>query len=87
MTCTLDPRFAALLFDMLPAIASSPALILIAWLFWRGTKGWRGREAMGHSRMGKVRWDVIVWTSIPSLTYFLAALLALVVWLYTALWR
>ena len=87
MTCTLDPKFAALFFDMLPTLASSPALILIAWLFWRGTKGWRGKEAMGHSRMGMIRWKVIIWTSIPSLAYFAAALLTLAVWLYTALLR
>ncbi len=87
MTCTLDPKFAALFFDMLPTLASSPALILIAWLFWRATKAWRGKEVMRFTRAGRTQWGAMVWQCIPSLVYFTAATLTLAVWLYTALWR
>ena len=85
MTCTLDPRFAELLFDMLPTLASSPALILIAWLFWRGTKSWRGKEAFGHSRAGKREWGLILFQCVPSMAYFIAAIATLAAWLLTAL--
>ena len=87
MTCTIGPELEGLLVSLLPTIAGSPVLVLIAWLYWRGTKAWRGKEAMGHSRMGKIRWGVIVWTSIPSLIYFLVATIATFVWLYATLWR
>jgi len=84
MTCTLDPRFTALLLDALPGLLSSPALILIGWLFWRATKAWRGKEALKHVHLG---WGIVVWQCIPSIQYFTAAMLTLAVWLYTALLR
>ena len=86
MSCTLDPRFAALFFDLLPAIAASPILAFIVWMFYRGTKAWRGKEAMRYTRAGKTQWGPLLMLCVPSFVNWFAALLALTAWLYTTLW-
>ncbi len=85
MTCTFDPQLTAILMKLLPTLVSSPGLVLVAWLYWRGTKAWRGKEALNISRRGKVQWGIVIWQGVPSIVYFLAATISMAAWLYTAL--